>query len=835
MSKKAFTLIELLTVIAVLGIILTIAIPTVQDSIDDSRQKSYNTVVKQLLKGAKRYLIQYKNEIDSLEEYGIGFVTINELINKGIIATNIINPLTKTIFPEGAGVKITKLPDANYKYDFFINGFFIGMCGEPQTDFERPTITFGTNGNIAYSKSASTSVTAIDVGSGINISSLKYQWTTSIIAPTEGSFNTSFANGENINTPQGVTGEYYLWILASDFCNNIVITSSQTFYLDNTPPVITLLGSNPITIVIGSVYNDAGATAIDNIDGAISGNIQQVGTVNPNIAGTYTVTYNVSDSSGNAASPGSRTVNVVQPLIVDRTETTDGDWNNGTLNQVQSLGNKLQLSGFFPDDMPNLSAWYKADSIIGLTDGQSIETWSDISGNGRNLTQTTAANRPVLKINILNGKNIVRFSRSDSQRLYYSGGGLNQPITVFIVWKCNNTGTSPASRGTVLDGMNTDYSSFLMAYSDTSEVRSYAGIYNKTVPFGNFIISSAVFNAGSSLLKENGVFKGTGSNTYGIPNGITIGGRYGQLYYLNGDVAEIIIYNTAMSTENINKVEDYLSSKYAIGSLTNYYKYLGTRISPSLSLNNIKNSTNSLIQFNKTEPNILSNYYNNGTENINWAEGYSLGTSASNTQSKQSDHLHIYVGDVSAEQVRTWVTDVPVDLTNISKLKITWNNYRSVHNSNQSHFVVSTEKMGNYTTYNANFVRLQQFALTTDEMNVSSLSGHYYIRVHARSISGYTSGIRAYKIWGEDASGNVIPIYDTNVKNYALVTSSATTPSSSNPGWQLQTHNQPLTVINNGTNYSGKYLWLKQELSTTGSLGTPQLHDLYVKVEGLSE
>jgi hypothetical protein len=82
---------------------------------------------------------------------------------------------------------------------------------------------------------------------------------------------------------------------------------------DVTPPVISLLGSTPVSIELGSTYTDAGATALDNIDGDITGSIVPTSTVNTAAVGSYTVTYNVSDAAGNAATPVVRTVNVVLP------------------------------------------------------------------------------------------------------------------------------------------------------------------------------------------------------------------------------------------------------------------------------------------------------------------------------------------------------------------------------------------------------------------------------------------------------------------------------------------------------------------------------------------
>ena len=62
---------------------------------------------------------------------------------------------------------------------------------------------------------------------------------------------------------------------------------------------------------VGTSYTDAGATASDNIDGDITSNITTVNNVDTDVVASYTVTYNVSDSSGNAATEVTRTVNVV--------------------------------------------------------------------------------------------------------------------------------------------------------------------------------------------------------------------------------------------------------------------------------------------------------------------------------------------------------------------------------------------------------------------------------------------------------------------------------------------------------------------------------------------
>jgi hypothetical protein len=80
---------------------------------------------------------------------------------------------------------------------------------------------------------------------------------------------------------------------------------------DAVPPVLTLLGQASVSVDSGSVYTDAGATALDNIDGDLTASITVTGSVNAAVVGSYTLTYNVSDFAGNPATAIVRNVSVV--------------------------------------------------------------------------------------------------------------------------------------------------------------------------------------------------------------------------------------------------------------------------------------------------------------------------------------------------------------------------------------------------------------------------------------------------------------------------------------------------------------------------------------------
>jgi hypothetical protein len=76
---------------------------------------------------------------------------------------------------------------------------------------------------------------------------------------------------------------------------------------DTVPPEITLIGAATVTIQLGAIYTDSGATATDDVDGDITERISVDNPVDTSSAGTYTVSYSVEDLAGNRTS-ATRTV-----------------------------------------------------------------------------------------------------------------------------------------------------------------------------------------------------------------------------------------------------------------------------------------------------------------------------------------------------------------------------------------------------------------------------------------------------------------------------------------------------------------------------------------------
>ncbi|MEG0771204.1 MAG: polysaccharide deacetylase family protein [Clostridia bacterium] len=81
--------------------------------------------------------------------------------------------------------------------------------------------------------------------------------------------------------------------------------------VDKTAPKLSLKGGTIVTIKIGTAFKDAGATAIDNVDGDISANVVVSGEVKDKTIGEYKLTYASTDTSGNVSNI-IRTVKVTQ-------------------------------------------------------------------------------------------------------------------------------------------------------------------------------------------------------------------------------------------------------------------------------------------------------------------------------------------------------------------------------------------------------------------------------------------------------------------------------------------------------------------------------------------
>ena len=130
---------------------------------------------------------------------------------------------------------------------------------------------------------------------------------------TDGDLSTFVVVNNPVDTR--VLGEYTVTYDISDFSGNMGIQLQRNVSVrDTRRPEMTLVGAVQPEVEVGREYSDAGATAVDEFEGNLTGSIKVDNQVDTKTPGYYMVLYNVADSSGNKAEQLVRRVVVVDRL-----------------------------------------------------------------------------------------------------------------------------------------------------------------------------------------------------------------------------------------------------------------------------------------------------------------------------------------------------------------------------------------------------------------------------------------------------------------------------------------------------------------------------------------
>lgn len=223
---------------------------------------------------------------------------------------------------------------------------------------------------------------------------------------------------------------------------------------------------------------------------------------------------------------------------------------------------------FSPDDIASLFRWYDADSL-GLSDNDPVSSWTDLSTNADHAVQATGSKQPVFKTGIVGGYPVVRFITDDVLEFseIFDSSGSNG--TIFVVGKMR---TSGATLGTFLSTRQSAVANgWGFRGSSTSSTLYFHTSFspNITLTHTDQFNLLEIKRSGLSITSYvNGSASGSGTisgfTTSGY-NKTSIGAENsGTSSFLDGDIAEIIIYNTALSDADRGNVETYLLNKYGI-------------------------------------------------------------------------------------------------------------------------------------------------------------------------------------------------------------------------------------------------------------------------------
>ncbi len=420
--------------------------------------------------------------------------------------TNSITPI------DALGVVSNNLNSLSVGTDYYYRFFASNTYG---TAWAAPTTNFHTTGVIEYTITAST-----DGNGSINPSGVAY-----------------IEQGSNsaVYTFSPAVG-YHLTNVVADSTNSLGVVASYQFTNVQTNHTIqALFGINMYTITVTQAAG--GAIAPDPPDEVPHGSDSQTFTFAPN-AGYY-----------------------LEDVIVDSVS-------QGPLASYQFTGVTANhdITAVFttlptPPVAADLVLWLDATGMGG-SDGKSIDIWPDLSGETNNMAQATGTLQPTLYTNQVNGKAVARFDGGDGLNSAATGLiGDNSAYTKFIAVSFDTTSHAGNTIGSGASGAHALY------LNSSDQPRLYHGgirvTSTETVTAGQTHILSAWNDTSATELWVDGASGGTGT-----PGSFTDGtmqlGWFNTGSFLDGDVAEVLVYDRALTYPERNAVGRYLEQKYGL-------------------------------------------------------------------------------------------------------------------------------------------------------------------------------------------------------------------------------------------------------------------------------
>ena len=250
---------------------------------------------------------------------------------------------------------------------------------------------------------------------------------------------------------------------------------------------------------------------------------------------------------------------------------------------------------FLPSNVTGLQLWLDASDASTLYDATSggslvaadggVARWEDKSGNNRHFTQSTSSKRPARKTSQQNSLDTLLFDGSDDSLIgsnFASGTG---GLTIFSVVKRNATNAvheiinKGVDNGGWLFRLTDTNAPQISSYRDSTLTNSTLRGTSSSVSATDYTVLAMVAGSGAfntALMFRNGTSLAMSAAAEDGTNGRTPSGgsdpvRIGVQVYsgvdyfnYNGNIAEIVLYDSALSDADRAAVENYLLAKWAI-------------------------------------------------------------------------------------------------------------------------------------------------------------------------------------------------------------------------------------------------------------------------------
>lgn len=186
MKNKGFTLTELIASVVILGIIVLIAIPTVNSVMKDSKEELYSSQINGIEDGLRNWAVDHSLELPKTDNQSI-VLTLGQLKLGGYVDAKLENPKTSKCFGNDTLLMITRYKN-NYKYEVVENsGSEVTKC-----ESVSPAVFLTGNTTMFVKKGATFTDPGLENASGQQVASTQ---------------TTITGSGESVDT--STAGNYY--------------------------------------------------------------------------------------------------------------------------------------------------------------------------------------------------------------------------------------------------------------------------------------------------------------------------------------------------------------------------------------------------------------------------------------------------------------------------------------------------------------------------------------------------------------------------------------------------------------------------------------------------
>ncbi|MBI5541831.1 MAG: T9SS type A sorting domain-containing protein [Bacteroidia bacterium] len=247
--------------------------------------------------------------------------------------------------------------------------------------------------------------------------------------------------------------------------------------------------------------------------------------------------------------------------------------------QLVAGTNQSAMKSILLSSLPttHLKTCLRADMNV-TTTGSSVSYWGDVSGNTNNASQSIINKQPILVENVINGHSVIRFDGTASTLNLPPSvvlGIFNNPYEMFIVAKSGSANIQFLISGANYEQFEYHLNGVGARFIPTTGIYLDKGISGDYTNGNAHIFGARASASGGAVRVDETDGITSGSNVLSSNAGnLFLGSRQGTSLFFNGDMAEVLIYNTVLTPQQRDSVELYLYNRY-------FTKLITTTVNPS--------------------------------------------------------------------------------------------------------------------------------------------------------------------------------------------------------------------------------------------------------------